>query len=49
MEETGIIICQKYNMSGIKKIIVRLKKQNNFFYLYFFFSLYKNEKRIGLQ
>ena len=46
MEETGIIICQKYNMSGIKKIIVRLKKQNNFFYLYFFFHCIKMRKEL---
>ena len=39
---------QKLYQKEYQKNIVRLKKQNNFF-LSFFFSLYKNEKRIVLQ
>ena len=49
MEETYIICLKKTNkgQKNIKEIIMRLKNQQ-LFYLYFL-SLYKIEKRIGLQ
>ena len=39
---------QRNYRENIKETIVRLKKQHIFF-ICIFFSLYKNEKRIGLQ